>query len=444
MRNRFFISLPLVIIFTIFALESYASEHIDADSVGYYIEDLTTGEVLASTNADLTFIPASVTKIVSASSLLLNRSPLDKFVTTVTLQGTKKDSIFYGDIVINASGDATIDSRFYENNNGFIDSIINRLDEQKIKTVSGAIKIETPDCFSNKAPKGWLEEDFVWPYGAVLHGFNYSDNEFSLDISSKKSSPEVPNIKVIRTKSRVGPKVFMKRNSSTITLNRRAQKRGKLTLANPNPEGTLINLLRKKCNDRGIDIRENGIAYDINIDIDTLYTHYSPAFRDIIGVTLRRSHNLMAESLLHAAFPDKTREEAIAMELKNWSNQGINTKNIHIEDGSGLSRGNRISPRFLAEILRHMSESEYSDLFVNSLPISSINGTMRNFTKTAHLHGRLALKTGSMRNVQCFAGYYLDEFGNPSHIVVVLLNGLNTSRENIKKQVENLVLHYLY
>lgn len=428
----------------LFAQKIYASLRIDADSVGYYIEDLTTGEVLASKNTDLTFIPASVTKIVSASSLLLNRSPLDNFVTTVTLQGTKIDSTFYGDIVIYASGDATIDSRFYENNKGFTDSIVNKLINQKIKTISGSIRIDYPDCFSNKAPKGWLEEDFVWPYGAVLHGFNYSDNEISLDISSKKSTPEVPNLKVIRTKSRIGPKVFMKRNSSTILLNRKAQKRGELTLANPNPEGTLINLLRKKIQAKGIDFKDNKITSSKKTDIDTLYTHFSPAFRDIIGVTLRRSHNLMAESLLHAAFPGKTRDEAIAQELKTWTDNGLDANNIFIEDGSGLSRKNRISPGFLADILRHMTETEYSDLFVNSFPMSSINGTMRKFTKTAHLHGRLALKTGSMRNVQCYAGYYLDEFGNPSHIVVVMLNGLKTSRENIKKQVENLILQYLY
>nr|MDE7412070.1 D-alanyl-D-alanine carboxypeptidase [Paramuribaculum sp.] len=421
-----------------------ASAHIGADSVGFYIEDISTGEIIASRNADMPFIPASVTKLVTTSTLLLNHSPIGRFTTAVMAEGTITDTVLHGNIVINASGDATIDSRFYDTNYGFVDSIICRLNSLNIREITGSVKIFTPSCFTNTAPNGWMEEDFVWPYGAVLHGLNYADNEYNLEFSTMKTIPMVPGLKIVRNNKRNGPKYFMARNSSLITLNRRAQKRGKTTFANPNPEGTLVNIIIEKCKDAGIKFVGKEISVSGGLKSDTIYNHTSPFFREIMDVTLKRSHNLMAESMLQAAYPGCSRQTAVNEELKLWHKLGLDTNSIFLEDGSGLSRNNRITPKFLAGVLRYINDTEYSDLFVNSLPVSCVSGTMKKFTSTPHLYGRLALKTGSMRKVQCYAGYYLDEFGNPSHIVVVMLNGVTASRDVIKSQVEKLILQNLY
>ena len=67
---------------------------------------------------------------------------------------------------------------------------------------------------------------------------------------------------------------------------------------------------------------------------------------------------------------------------------------------------------------------------------------MRNFLKGTKLEGKFVAKTGSMRNVQCYAGFKLDDNGQPTHLVVVMLNNFS-DRARLKKALEQLLLEKL-
>ena len=63
-------------------------------------------------------------------------------------------------------------------------------------------------------------------------------------------------------------------------------------------------------------------------------------------------------------------------------------------------------------------------------------GTLRNFLVDTPLEGYVALKTGSMKGIQCYAGYKLDDDYAPTHIIVVMMNDLGnrtSAREGLKK-----------
>ena len=80
--------------------------------------------------------------------------------------------------------------------------------------------------------------------------------------------------------------------------------------------------------------------------------------------------------------------------------------------------------------------SDYSSLF----PRAGYDGTMRNFLAGTPLEGRVAMKTGSMKGVQSYAGYLFDEDGNPTHILVFMINNFRCSRAALKNDIQRLLL----
>ena len=87
-----------------------------------YIENLLTGDVIADVNGDLPLIPASVTKLVTAATVL-EKAPKDfRYSTKVYTTGHISDSLLSGNILIKFTGDPTLESAHFPQQQGFVDS----------------------------------------------------------------------------------------------------------------------------------------------------------------------------------------------------------------------------------------------------------------------------------------------------------------------------------
>lgn len=153
-----------------------------------------------------------------------------------------------------------------------------------------------------------------------------------------------------------------------------------------------------------------------------------------------RSDNLFAEGILRSIAPDASRKEAINREKELWATRGINTRYTIINDGSGLTRANRLSAHFIGDVLEWMSRSEYADTYAGFFPRAGKEGTMRGFLAKTPLTGLVALKTGSVSTVQCYAGYKFSGDGKPTHVIVILVNGFFCPRKYVREAAENLLL----
>ncbi|MBR5744394.1 MAG: hypothetical protein IKX94_03605, partial [Muribaculaceae bacterium] len=51
-----------------------------------------------------------------------------------------------------------------------------------------------------------------------------------------------------------------------------------------------------------------------------------------------------------------------------------------------------------------------------------------------------ALKSGSMRGVQCYAGYKLDNDNRPTHVIVILINNFSGGRAELKAAIGRYLL----
>ncbi len=102
--------------------------------------------------------------------------------------------------------------------------------------------------------------------------------------------------------------------------------------------------------------------------------------------------------------------------------QGLMFPELVIENGSGLSRQERLSPLSMAALLRHVAAGPLGEAFRQSLPQVGIDGTMRSRLGGEPVVGKAWMKTGSLNDVRAIAGY-LDAASGRRYAVVLLING---------------------
>jgi D-alanyl-D-alanine carboxypeptidase/D-alanyl-D-alanine-endopeptidase (penicillin-binding protein 4) len=108
--------------------------------------------------------------------------------------------------------------------------------------------------------------------------------------------------------------------------------------------------------------------------------------------------------------------------VRNWMRaHGIKDTGLVLENGSGLSRTERISPVQMGGLLQAGLRSPWAPEFQSSMPIVAVDGTMRRRLHGSPAAGRARMKTGTLSNVVALAGYVPDATGKPL-VVVAFVN----------------------
>lgn len=417
----------------------------EATTVGIYIKSLDTGEVIADHNSQKAMTPASVTKAFTTASALHILGPDFRFETKVMLSGGRSAadrSRWEGNLVIKAVGDPTIESPDFKNQPKFTDPIISALKKMGISTITGTIVIE--ENMPGAGPIAqWEVEDIAWPYGAGIFGFNYAANCVRVYPNTGNSVP-ASNLVVELLPSPDGRLDILRGvDSYNLTVwgsqQNRANKRWSVNTTVPDPAAVYAGLLKDKLAEAAIEIGDNVEARRAN-EMTEVYTHRSAPLADVCRDLMKRSDNLFAEGVLRAFAPGETREKCLKKEKDFWAPKGLDVKNTNINDGSGLTRANRIPPVFLAEMLEKMARGEFANLYTGFFPVAGTDGTLKKFLENTRLKGNLALKTGSVSGVQTYAGYKIDSEGRPTHVVVIMVNGFFCPRATLRKQIESYLL----
>ena len=155
---------------------------------------------------------------------------------------------------------------------------------------------------------------------------------------------------------------------------------------------------------------------------------FSPDLTEVIRDINKYSNNTMARQLflsLGESFRDRADPDdakAAQRVIRNWlAKKGITAPRLVIENGSGLSRAERISAREMAGMLQAAWHSPYAAEFIASMPLVGMDGTMRKRLKNTGMRGQGHIKTGTLNNVRAIAGFTRTAKGK-NWVVVALLN----------------------
>nr|WP_296898039.1 D-alanyl-D-alanine carboxypeptidase/D-alanyl-D-alanine-endopeptidase [Thiohalocapsa sp.] len=144
------------------------------------------------------------------------------------------------------------------------------------------------------------------------------------------------------------------------------------------------------------------------------------------------SDNLMARMIFltlgtaHAGPPGS--EEKARTAFDAWlTERGFSFPGLVIDNGSGLSRQTRIAAASLGELLTWAYHQPWMPELMGSMAIMGVDGTLANRMQSEPIAGRAHMKTGTVRDASCIAGYVLDPDGQ-RWVVVVLVNALPGQR----------------
>lgn len=148
----------------------------------------------------------------------------------------------------------------------------------------------------------------------------------------------------------------------------------------------------------------------------------------------------MLRALLADSINIKSDYHAITVAKQLLLSIGVDCSEQIIVDGCGLARNSKISPQFMTKLLVTMANSEYRDEYVALFPIAGKDGTVKSMLHNTRLDGAFALKSGSMSGVLCYSGYKLDEKGEPTHAITIMVNNFSCKTREIRAAIERYLL----
>lgn len=427
--------------------------------IGISVKEVSTQKVIFEKNSHLSLCPASTFKLMTTAAALEKLGANFRFKTEIFYTGEIKNKTLMGDLIVKGYGDPTIESRFFQGPS--LQDIVRLIQNKGIEKITGYIVIDN-SYFNPKVPDNWIWEDINNYYAAVPHPINILDNEFHIYLQSGKENAPVSILKIDpqyqtapfleithnEVNARQGgdnayiygdPQGYQKRLRGSIPP---FQKKYSIEGALPDPARMFAQKLTERLLSASIVLnKRQGLV----INTDTLNykkavllgSITSPPLSEIIRVMNLHSVNLLAESIVYAL--GKGNYENGKKILRTFLKQsGLNTNELYIDDGCGLSRVNSLSADVLSQLLVQMYQSAHKETFIHSLPIAGESGTMKRFAKTAPLKGNLKCKTGSIQRVRSYAGYLTTKTGR-LFAFAIIFNNLNSSSRKVKNTLRKFL-----
>jgi D-alanyl-D-alanine carboxypeptidase/D-alanyl-D-alanine-endopeptidase (penicillin-binding protein 4) len=372
------------------------------------------GSVLFDDRATSAVTPASVQKLVVADTSLNTLGPRYRFHTILAAQrSVGGDGVLGSNLWIVGSGDPSL--RSSDTAGG-----VGTLAQNGLRKVGGGVVVDPTAMRGPEINPHWsaddADEDYDAPTSAVsLDGDTVEFRVYGTSYGAPARIATVPESDAVRYSGHVttgGDNVIVGGTNTPNefqfggTIPPASEEKYWLPVHNiPRYVGSV---LERQLRDHGITTTERASVGNAPLDAIVLWDHRSQTLPVLVQHMLFVSDNHYAEQLLRAVGADASDAPddagGLAAEREFLRARGIPIPGLHIVDGSGLARANRIAAVTLARIL---SDSELRDggaELYPLLPEGGRQGTLKNYDFTTAL-GRVRAKTGHIGGVVSLAGY---------------------------------------
>jgi len=391
-------------------------------AIGVVVEDLGTGEILYERNADSLFVPASNMKIVTAAAALRVLGPDYSFETDILLDAADAGPRTGGDLYVRGSGDPSFVSEE-------LWKLVEEIRLAGIEEIGGDIVLDAT-CFdsASAASPDVLEGDRAYHARTGALSLNFNTIAVRVGPGARPGLPArvalAPRTGFVEVRN--GATTASRRSSKEVSV-RRAVEGGSnvIEVTGAVPAGSRPRTFYRSLDDPAgyfgtvlaESLEREGIAFGgvvrsgvVPADTRAIVVHRSKPLSLIVRDLGKFSNNFVAEQLAKAigAVTDG-RPGTTAAGLREFerflASLGLDAPGTRIEDGSGFSRGNRLSPRTIAGVIRAMHEDfETAYEFFGSFSVSGTDGTLEDRMKTGPLPGRVRAKTGLLDGVTAVSG----------------------------------------
>ncbi len=468
---------------------------------GVKVVSLDTGVILFEHNPEKYFSPASNAKLYTCA-LALNALGGEHRIKTSLYATARPDAegTLAGDLLIYGRGDPSMAARWYGGDyfKG-LDGLATALAAAGVRRITGDLIGDESYFIGPRLGSGWEWDDLQWYYGAESSALSLNDNSLDLFVTPAErlglpcritTGPQTAYVTLMnrtRTVAKGSPSrisVYRPVGENVIYVSGTLAEGDKGYtgyVAVSHPAGLFVQSFKEALAKRGITVGGRTRTVDWKyrevtpLDLSKLTelgVVESPPLKDIVREVLKPSNNLYAQLLLlqvgavaqqraaqaasgqpqvapnaatpSPAFivPDKITEE-IGVEAMNafLSEVGIKPGQVMLEEGSGLSRRNLITPAATTELLRFMSRHATAEAFVHGLPVAGVDGTLERRLKQTPAAGNVRAKTGTLRYVYALSGYLTTAAGERLAFSILLNNAYNAEKSfSAREDIDALVL----
>jgi D-alanyl-D-alanine carboxypeptidase/D-alanyl-D-alanine-endopeptidase (penicillin-binding protein 4) len=418
-----------------------AQKRVPDASVSVYVRELGQSEPVLAHNADVARNPASTMKVLTTYAALELLGPAYTWRTRAHAVGTVRDLVLEGSLVIEGGGDPFMTAdRWW----GFV----NGLRQSGIDRITGDVVIDN----TLFAPQG---DDRAAFDNRPYRSYNVIPDALMVNFQTVNLTV-LPDAATGTVRARVNPWPANLAVDNSVRLDRGSCRRGAggVVVAMPEgPSGNRMNLAGHYASGCGplsltrAVMRAPDFAFGtfktywmqsggtldggfrlgpVPANAKLLYTHESLTLAEVIRLVNKFSSNVMARTLLLTLGAEKVGRPGTTAGGRQaidefLASRGIVIPGLVIENGSGLSRIERITARGLSDVLADAARSPYYAEFAASLPLSAIDGTLKRRFRNGSMDGRLRMKTGSLDEVSALAGY-VQSAGGKTYVATIIVN----------------------
>ena len=389
-------------------------------------------------NADVSVNPASTMKLVTTYAALEMLGPTYQWKTEFYADGPLSNGVLNGNLYLKGGGDPKL-------NMEKLWLLMRDLRANGVQTITGDLVLDRSHFIQPQLPQfnddgGDENKPFLVKPDSLLVNLKALRFVARNDGGRVLVSVEPP-IASIRIDNQVKA-VASKQCSGDVRYNPVVQADGvSVTVTGQLGDGcnsqTYLSLLdhptyaagavRAIWNELGGTIQGRDRVEDVPKNARLLARAFSPDLVEIIRDINKYSNNTMAQQLflsLGQRFrTDADGDDARAAQrvVRQWmAKKGIIASHLVMENGSGLSRAERVSAREMATMLQAAWKSPYAAEFISSLPLTGMDGTMRKRLKRTAMAGEAHIKTGTLNTVRAIAGFSRDSNGTTWAVTAIL------------------------
>jgi D-alanyl-D-alanine carboxypeptidase/D-alanyl-D-alanine-endopeptidase (penicillin-binding protein 4) len=375
-----------------------------------------------------------------------------------------RDGVLEGDLVLYGRGDPLISGRYGRPLLGVWEALADSLRARGVRRVSGGVVADDSYFEAVHVRPDWDPYDLRWWYAAPVGALGFNDNAIEFRIAPgavggparvswlpRSSYVEVEN-RALTVRSGRRATVDLERVPGT----RRIRVHGNV----PARSGADVEFFavasgaeyagvafREALERRGVAVARAGVRVVADSTLSpargatVLAEHRSDPLPRVIGPILLHSQNWFAETLLKTVGRETRGEGSwdagLAVEREFLTRVvGIDSADFALRDGSGLSDGNRVTPRALVRLLAYVRRTPRMAMVRDALPVSGRTGSM--LSRLTDLPGRVAAKSGYIGGVDSLSGWVTTDDGR-TVIFSILANRTAQPSARMKAGIDDVV-----
>jgi len=441
--------------------QALAASKIPAGGVAVMVQEAGAARAALAVNPASPMNPASVMKLVTTYAALELLGPAYRWKTEAWATGPMREGVLEGDLVLKGYGDPKLDLEAFW-------MLLRGLRGRGLREIRGDLVLDRSHFELAPGDPARFDGDAFRPYNVLPDALlvNYKSLRFAfvpepergtvrLYVEPRPPALEVVNLLKLGEGSCPEGSAFRELLKATFEPARqRAIFAGRypvncgekdLNVALLEPNDQVAGMLRQLWPEMGGAWSGAAREGQVPPGARLLHTLESAALAEIVRDTNKFSNNVMARHLYltlgagNAGTPASSQKAFAA--IKAWlSAKNIAAPELVIENGSGLSRIERISAASLAGVLQAAWRSPIMPEFVSSLPLTAVDGTMRRRLLGSGVAGQAHIKTGLLSDARTMAGYVLDRSGR-RHVVVMFVNHAGAHEA---QPAMDALLHWVY